>query len=73
MESKKTVLIADTSEEFRAILADALKGEEGLEVIGQTGDGQEAIRLAQELTPDILVMDLDSNPEPAICKLGDLG
>ena len=38
MESKKTVLIADTSEEFRAILADALKGEEGLEVIGQTGD-----------------------------------
>ena len=58
MESKKTVLIADTSEEFRAILADALKGEEGLEVIGQTGDGQEAIRLAQELTPDILVMDL---------------
>ena len=58
MESKKTVLIADTSEEFRAILADALKGEEGLEVIGQTGDGQEAIRLAQELTPDIRVMDL---------------
>ncbi len=58
MESKKTVLIADTSEEFRAILVDALQNEEGLDVVGQTNDGQEAIRLAQELTPDILVMDL---------------
>ena len=58
MESKKTVLIADTSEEFRNILAEALQSEEGLEVVGQTNDGQEAIRLAQELTPDVLVMDL---------------
>ncbi len=58
MESKKTVLIADTSEEFRAVLVEALQEEEDLEVIGQTSDGQEAIRLVQELTPDVLVMDL---------------
>lgn len=43
METKKTILIADTSEEFRTILADALQAEEGLEVVGQTSDGQEAI------------------------------
>ncbi len=58
MENKKTVLIADTSEEFRAILTEALQGEEGLEVVGQTNDGQDAIRLAKELAPDVLVMDL---------------
>lgn len=28
METKKTILIADTSEEFRTILADALQAEE---------------------------------------------
>ncbi|MDO4517117.1 MAG: sporulation transcription factor Spo0A [Bacillota bacterium] len=58
MESKKTVLIADTSEEFRGILSEALQSEEGLEVVGQTNDGQEAISLARELAPDVLVMDL---------------
>jgi len=58
MESKKTILIADTSEEFRTALAEALQSEEDLEVVGQTNDGQDAIRLTQELAPDILVMDL---------------
>ena len=58
MESKKRILIADTSEEFRTALAEALESEEGLEVAGQTNDGQDAIRLARELAPDILVMDL---------------
>lgn len=46
METKKTILIADTSEEFRSVLAEAIQMEEGLEVVGQTGDGQEAIQLA---------------------------
>lgn len=55
METKKTILIADTSEEFRTILADALQAEEGLEVVGQTSDGQEAIQMVQDRSPDILV------------------
>ena len=58
METKKTILIADTSEEFRTVLADAFQAEEGLEVVGQTGDGQQAIQLVQEHTPDVLIMDL---------------
>ena len=58
METKKRILIADTSEEFRSALAEALESEEGLEVVGQTNDGQDAIRLTRELAPDILVMDL---------------
>ncbi|MBQ2925280.1 MAG: sporulation transcription factor Spo0A [Ruminiclostridium sp.] len=58
MESKKRILIADTSEEFRSALAEALENEEGLEIVAQTNDGQDAIRLTRELAPDILVMDL---------------
>ena len=58
METKKTILIADSNDDFRATLEEALSGEEDLELVGQTGDGQETIRLAQELTPDVLVMDL---------------
>ena len=60
METKKTILIADTSEEFRTVLAEAIQAEEGLEVVGQTGDGQEAIQLVQDRDPDVLVMDLVS-------------
>lgn len=51
METKKTILIADTSEEFRTVLAEAIQAEEGLEVVGQTGDGQEAIQLVQDRDP----------------------
>ena len=58
MENTKKVLIADSSEEFSAILSEAISKEDDLEVVGRTGDGQEAIRLAEELGPDILVMDL---------------
>ena len=58
MEMKKTILIADTSEEFRAVLVEAFQAEEGLEVVGQTSDGQEAIQLVNDLCPDILIMDL---------------
>ena len=58
MESKKKVLIADSNEEFRSVLAETLRSEEGLELVGVTADGQEAIRLAKEKDPDVLVMDL---------------
>ena len=58
MESKKRILVADASEEFRTILVEALRAEEDMDVVGETGDGHEAVRLARELSPDIVVMDL---------------
>jgi len=60
MESKK-ILIADANEDFRAVLAEVLESEEDMTVVGQTDDGQEAIRLVRELAPDVLVMDLVLN------------
>lgn len=58
MENTKKVLIADSSEDFLTILSEAIGREEDLTVVGQTRDEQEAIRMAEELGPDILVMDL---------------
>lgn len=58
MEINRTILIADASEDFRSVLVEALRLEEGLDVVAQTGDGLEAIQLIREWKPDVLVMDL---------------
>lgn len=58
MENKKKILVADASEEFRAILTEALRAEEDFDVVGEARDGQDAVRLALELSPDVIVMDL---------------
>lgn len=42
----------------RAGLRALLEGEPGLDVIGETGDGQEAVRLVGRLRPDVVLMDL---------------
>lgn len=46
METKKRVLVADASEEFRKLLADAIRQEADLEVAGVTGNGEELLELA---------------------------
>ena len=50
--------MADASEEFRRLFAGALEEECDLELVGETGAGDEVVRLAEELAPDVLVMDL---------------
>jgi DNA-binding NarL/FixJ family response regulator len=52
------VLIADDQALVRAGLATLLDSQPDLEVIGQAGDGREAARLARELTPDVVLMDI---------------
>lgn len=58
MADSTRVLIADDHDLFRVGLASALEGYEDVEVIAQASGGRMAIRLAAELRPDVILMDL---------------
>jgi DNA-binding NarL/FixJ family response regulator len=52
------VLICDDHALFRRGLAMVLESEEGIEVAGEASDGDEAVLLAEELVPDVVLMDV---------------
>ena len=58
MDEQIRVVVADASQEFRGMLQDMLEGEADLALAGQTGDGEELLRLIGQLRPDVVVMDL---------------
>ena len=52
------IILADDHVMMRQGTAELLRREPDLDVVGEAGDGQEAIELARRLTPDIVVMDV---------------
>ena len=52
------LLIADDHPVVREGLSGMFAAEPGFEVAGQAADGAEAVRLAQALNPDVILMDL---------------
>lgn len=53
------VVIADDSSMARALLRSFLEDEEGIEIVGEAGNGRQAVELARELKPDLITMDLE--------------
>jgi chemotaxis response regulator CheB len=53
-----TVLVADDQRLVREGIASLLNIQEGIQVIGMAVNGQEAIGLALELSPDVILMDV---------------
>jgi len=53
----RRVLIAEDEALIRLDLAEMLR-EEGYEIVGEAGDGQEAVELAEQLNPDLVIMDV---------------
>jgi DNA-binding NarL/FixJ family response regulator len=52
------VLVVDDHPVVREGLRAILEAEPDLDVVGEAGSGEEAVRLAAELTPDVVLMDL---------------
>jgi DNA-binding NarL/FixJ family response regulator len=52
------VVIVDDEPLFVEMVEAMLGSEEGIEVVGTAADGQEAVKLATELRPDVVVMDI---------------
>ena len=53
------VIIVDDEALFRELLRRTLSAEPGLEVVGVAGDGETAIHLAMEASPDVVLMDIE--------------
>jgi len=57
-QPKLRVLIADDHVVVRSGLRTILESEPDIEVIGEAGDGHAALEMAQELLPDVILMDI---------------
>lgn len=57
-DDRLRVLIADDHELFRRGLRMVLDDEPDLEVVAEAGDGREAVDLARDQVPDVVVMDV---------------
>ena len=84
MEKKITVLLVDDHGLVRRGFRRMLEDESDMEVVGEAGDGEAAIKLARQLHPQVVVMDcalpgmngleatrqiLDDSPEVAVLML----
>ncbi|MDI6689518.1 MAG: response regulator transcription factor [Actinomycetota bacterium] len=52
------VLVVDDDALFRRVLCESLELEKDIQVVGEAANGEEAISKAQELIPDVILMDV---------------
>lgn len=59
MSKPTTILIADDHPIFRRGLRDVVNEDESVQLLGEAGDGAEALQLIEELKPQVAVLDHD--------------
>ena len=58
MEPKMRILIADPDSEYRMLLTDMIHTQSDMEVVGDTGNGTEALELIAKHKPDVVLTEL---------------
>ena len=56
---KMTVFVADDEVLFRDVLKDRLAEEGAFTIVGEAGDGAEAVKMVKQLKPDVVLMDIN--------------
>lgn len=52
------IILVDDVDDIRSLIRLALQASDRLEVIGEAGDGREAVALAGETQPEVVILDL---------------
>ena len=55
---KLSVVIADDNERMVELLNTLIQGEKEMEIVGTAGNGEEAVKLIEKNTPDVVLLDL---------------
>ena len=67
------VLLADDHAMLRAGLKALLNAEPDMAVVGEAGNGEEAVQLAEQLTPDVVVMDISMPVKDGLQATAEIG
>ena len=71
MTTQRRVLIAEDEALIRLDLKEMLT-EEGYDVVGEAGDGEQAVALATELKPDLVILDVKMPKKDGIDAAGEI-
>jgi len=56
--SEVRVLVAEDSVPFRSFIGEKLRENSGLRIVAEVSDGLEAVRLARQLKPELIILDI---------------
>ena len=65
------VLVVDDAAFMRKMVGDALSGG-GHEIVGEAGNGAEAVQRYQELRPDVMTLDITMPEKDGLSALADI-
>jgi two-component system nitrate/nitrite response regulator NarL len=71
-DEKIRVIITDDHPLFREGVAHSLASEPDMEVVAQTGSGEEAFQLVNDLFPDVLLLDITMPGQDGIATAGKI-